>query len=472
MNRRLVMWAFAIAVVASVFRFVHLDARPMHADEAVLADKFGSLLEHGSYTYDPAEYHGTMLAYVTLAPAYLTGQRTYTSLMEWTLRAMPALAGVLLALAPLLFVGVIGELGAIAAAVLIAVSPSCVFYSRYYIPEMLLALFTALFLISLWHAARSAALWPWIAAGASAAAALATKETAAIALCAAAIPFLWLMRPRISAWFFVTFAVVLIGLINPLQLARSYSFYWERGTAGSVHAHPVTYYFGLLIRDPVFALALIGLCMPSDQKFVTVLKWYALALCVVYSAIPYKTPWCVVSIVFALALMAGSGVAHLAKWKRTPTAVLFSVSAAWLAWQAWDASVLRPSDPAIPWVYAQTGTDVLTIRDVVARYAGASPEANNIRIGVYTTENLWPLPWYFRSYPNVRWSREVALAGAAPPIVLASPEMEPALQRKFYEGPPPGQRELYMNLFRDAVYLRPGVQVRGYVRKALWDRVN
>jgi hypothetical protein len=39
-----------------------------------------------------------------------------------------------------------------------------------------------------------------------------------------------------------------------------------------------------------------------------------------------------------------------------------------------------------------------------------------------------------------------------------------------YEGPPPGERELYMTMFDAFVELRPQVEVRGYVAKSLWDR--
>jgi hypothetical protein len=66
----------------------------------------------------------------------------------------------------------------------------------------------------------------------------------------------------------------------------------------------------------------------------------------------------------------------------------------------------------------------------------------------------------------------VPLRGAAAGIVLASPDIEPSLQKKFYEGPPPGERELYLNLFREPVYLRPRVEVRGYVRKSISDELE
>jgi hypothetical protein len=50
--------------------------------------------------------------------------------------------------------------------------------------------------------------------------------------------------------------------------------------------------------------------------------------------------------------------------------------------------------------------------------------------------------------------------------------MEPDLIRKLYESPPPGERELYMQMFPEYVELRPGVEIRGYVSKELWDRLQ
>ena len=73
----------------------------MHADEAILADKFGTLLSSGAYPYDPAEYHGPVLAWLAWIPAHLTGRTTYAALTEATLRIVPALAGIALMLVPL-----------------------------------------------------------------------------------------------------------------------------------------------------------------------------------------------------------------------------------------------------------------------------------------------------------------------------------------------------------------------------------
>src|SRR5262245_9706296 len=104
----------------------------MHADEAILADKFGDLLSRGTYRYDPHDYHGPVLPYLTLVPAHLIGRTTYSVLRESTLRIVPAAAGILLALSPLLLAPAIGAPAALWAAAMLAVSPAMVFYGRYY----------------------------------------------------------------------------------------------------------------------------------------------------------------------------------------------------------------------------------------------------------------------------------------------------------------------------------------------------
>ena len=50
-------------------------------------------------------------------------------------------------------------------------------------------------------------------------------------------------------------------------------------------------------------------------------------------------------------------------------------------------------------------------------------------------------------------------------------DMEPALVHRMYQVPPPGQREMYVNMFDREVDLRPRVEVRGYVAKSLWDEL-
>ncbi|MGH7973558.1 MAG: phospholipid carrier-dependent glycosyltransferase, partial [Limisphaerales bacterium] len=134
---------FLLAVgIAAALRVPGLDARPMHNDEAVNAIKFGQLWEHGHYKYDPNEHHGPTLIYATLVQARLTGAPGFDRLSEVRLRMVTVVFGVgLILLLPLLTDG-LGRNGVLWAALLTAVSPAFVFYSRYFIHEVLLVFFT------------------------------------------------------------------------------------------------------------------------------------------------------------------------------------------------------------------------------------------------------------------------------------------------------------------------------------------
>jgi len=471
----------ALVLAAAGLRLPLLGVRPMHADEAILADKLGTLLATGAYPYDPVEYHGPVLGYMAWISAHLAGRTTHAALTETVLRAAPAAAGILLALAPLLLAPAIGWTAAFTAAALAAVSPILVYYSRDYIPEASLALWTALLLGAL---ARPGVGWR-VLAGAAAGLMIATKETA---LASAAIAYTACLRPRRRDWtgaaaFLIALAAAVSVLLAPPwkwgMLAQAAGAYLERGAGGGLHRQPWYTYFRWLAgwrysftEGPILVLAATGLAAAwrSKPPVLRFLALYAVLLAVFYSALPYKTPWCAVSLLYALALMAGAGVAALSVTWRTGTLVAAAAVAAALGWQAWKAAVPYATDPRNPWAYAQTGTGVFTIRDRVEEFALLAPERRNIAIDIYTRENLWPLPWYFRGYPSVRWWRQVAVAGRAAPIILLSPAMEQDVARKLYEGPPPGQRELYMNLFPAYVELRPQVEVRGYVAKSLWDR--
>src|SRR5260370_34349118 len=169
-------------LLAAALRLPDLASRPMHADEAVHADKFGTLLEGGGYAYDPSEYHGPTLYYLTLLPAWLRGARHYIDLDAGTLRLVPAALGVALAAAHLGARDLLSPAGAAVAALLAAISPAMVFYSRYFIHEMPLVLFSFGVLLAGQRYLRSPGAPPALLAGACAGLMIPTKEPAPLAL--------------------------------------------------------------------------------------------------------------------------------------------------------------------------------------------------------------------------------------------------------------------------------------------------
>ena len=130
------------------------------------------------------------------------------------------------------------------------------------------------------------------------------------------------------------------------------------------------------------------------------------------------------------------------------------------------------ADPANPYVYAHTTRDVFVITRQVEALASVHPDGTSMPIQVVSRENLWPLPWYLRRFTRVGWWRDLSDDVPNAPVILVTPDMEPLLARKLYELPPPGQRELYMNIFDRPIELRPRVEIRGYAAKTLWDSLT
>jgi hypothetical protein len=92
-----------------------------------------------------------------------------------------------------------------------------------------------------------------------------------------------------------------------------------------------------------------------------------------------------------------------------------------------------------------------------------------MRLQVISDQNVWPLPWYLRRFARVEWWTGVAPAADNAPVILTTPDMEPALVQRLYERPPPGQRELYVSIFPRRIELRPAVELRGYAANSVWE---
>ena len=258
------------AMGAAALRLPRLAERPMHTDEAVHAIKFRLLLENGEYTYDPEQYHGPTLNYLTLIPAWLSGAKELTNVNELTLRIVPVFFGVLLILLLLLLADGLGKTTIVIAAVLTAVSPAFVFYSRYYIQEMLLVCFSFGVIVFAYRWFRSNRIIWALLAGMSLGLAHATKETFIIAFGSMllALVLTWIMHRRRSVRDTVTkirhvHLVVLIAAAvgvsalfyssffsNPagvLDSFRTYGTYFSRASQGSLHIHSWHYYLKMLI---------------------------------------------------------------------------------------------------------------------------------------------------------------------------------------------------------------------------------
>lgn len=500
----------AIALVAGLWlRLARLDARPMHHDEANQAIKFGQLLEDGAYRYDPDDHHGPALYYFSLPAAALRGQTTLASLDEGTLRGVTAVFGAATILLLVLITPGVGRTAAATSASLLALSPAMIFYSRMFIQESLLACFTLAFVIATGRAATGGRLRWYVTSGVAAGFAIATKETAIIVLPAAltACTFaVWSLRSEpawnslrrpsrknagltglttavaIAALFYSSFLAEPAGVLDPV---RAIATYLDRGLRAESHAHPWHYYFSLLAYSSsgglrwseglVLVLALAGaatsLRRPDPGRihrmfWARYLTGCVVIIAVVFSALPYKTPWNLLPFHVVAIALAGVGFSALVSVSASRAVRLaltagLAIAATQLGWQAWRASITYASDPRNPYVYAQTVPDAVRLAARIRAVAAVHPDGNRMQVSVIASPyEQWPLPWYLRTMPHVGyWTVPNDALALKAPVIVASLDQSAALDTAL------GDR--YVSEFYG---LRPEVLLSLYVERGVWDR--
>jgi uncharacterized protein (TIGR03663 family) len=500
----------ALALTAGLaLRGARLAERPMHHDEANQAIKFGDLLEHGDYRYDYRDHHGPSLYYLTLPSAWAGGRSTLASLDEVTLRRVPVLFGAAtILLLPFLSIG-IGRTATATAAVLMALSPAMVFYSRMFIQETLFACFTFAFVVAVGRIASDGGRAWWITAGGAAGLAVATKETSVIVLPAAGLAALaaWWSpgsgRPRnaltdgrwraaalisllfaaaIASTFYTSFFTAPRGLLEPFRGAGTYL---ARGVDPAVHLHPWYYYLRLLAYTSsggltwseglVLGLAVIGALSgwragperPGPRVFwVRYLAFDVAIAGAIFSLIPYKTPWNLLPFYVGALALAGVGFATLIEMTRSRAArgvlaATLAIASCQLGWQAWRAAVVYAADPRNPYVYAQTVPDAVRMTARIRDLAALHPDGARMQVSVIAPpDEQWPTPWYLRTLPNVGyWTQPGDPQALRAAVIVSSLEHTPALDAAL------GDR--YVSEFYG---LRPDVLQALYIERGLWDR--
>ena len=517
LNKYLIL--FLIILFAGGFvRFIRPELRPMHTDESVNAHKFGILLESGSYQYDKSEYHGPVLYYITLISARLKGQRSYSSLDESTLRLVPAFFSFLLLVLLLLLRKEVKWEQVLVIGALIAVAPGLVFYGRYYIHESLLTFFSFAFILSAFRYLKDRKIVWLVLAGACMGFMHTTKETCVINYTAGTlalliaiilqrgtnrtpgerkfhVPILHLLIVLLSAavisiLFFSSFFSNPQGIIDSVS---TYALYLKRAGIDDAHTHPWYFYLSMLLfpgRIDGFFGTEIWLLITSLAGFVFLLLkrnrersellilfigLYSIVLLLIYSVMPYKTPWNLLQFYPGLLFLSGFGIIrffHIRSGRYLKWALLTCLTLGGIHW-AWTSMQLNfryYTEPGNPYVYAHTGTDIPEIALEIEKISSVYPESHEIPIEVVFPENdYWPLPWYLRKFSNVGFFSEMDFNVPAAPLILIHPSIEQDLIRKLYEIPGPGERYLYTPLFDTYRELRPEVEIRTYVRKDVWD---
>jgi uncharacterized protein (TIGR03663 family) len=463
-----------VLFAAAVLRLYDLSLKPLHHDEGVNAYFFARLFRQGIYHYDPANYHGPTLYYFALLISSVVEIFSKPNqLSTLAIRLVPGFFGIGIIALLLSLRNRIGEIGALSAATLVAVSPGAVYFSRDFIHEMLLVFFELAVPIALlrYHETHKSSYL--VLASSSAALMFATKETAAMSAVVLVLALLMtFLYSRHGVWANLEgpesdsrtsllrskrlSRVLLLGLLSTVVFGGLYALlyssffadpngirhsietfhYWLKTGSQQHRAAWYTYVRWMLQAElPVLLLGIVGTVLaashPRDRfaLFAGLWAWGSLAA---YSLLPYKTPWLMLNFIVPMAIIGGYAVQTVWDWRqravnRAPAEVILVVILLGVLGslaQSISLNFFRYDDPHLPYVYMQTNRALISLVQQINLIAAQSGFGRQTPI-IVTSRDYWPLPWYLRDYASVGYSGQVLPTNAK--IIVASETQEKEL---------------------------------------------
>jgi uncharacterized protein (TIGR03663 family) len=508
-----------IIILAAVLRFYDLNLVPLHHDEGVNGNFLVRLVREGAYRYDPENYHGPTLYYLTAVIPWIVKILFGTKAAE-TYGLNTAVIRLVTGLFGLATVGLVftlrrrlGTVATLSAGLLLAISPGAVYLSRYFIHETLFVFFTFGLVVAALRFYEERNQVYLLLASASAALLFATKETAMISAAVLAIAFasthVYLrltgvtrgkkqMRggrpvPRPSAFQqFITdlggpasvalwsgLAVLVFATLYVLFYSSFFKNYpqglydslktfevWTK-TGKEAHVHPPYTYLSWLGQQeaPVLFLGAVGAAfavLKPRTSFPLFTALWAFGLIAAYSLVPYKTPWLVLNFVIPLALISGHAMQSIydmdRKQLRLPAIVLL-LAVAFGLYKSIDLNFFNydNDDSKYVYVYAHTKRATLKLVDEIDRLAKQG-EGDKTGITIVSPD-YWPLPWYLRNYSRVGYYK--GMTPTNEPLIIASETQKAEIQSTYgelYKLVPSGDPG-------GAFELRPGVSLLLYSRR-------
>lgn len=513
-KKHIFIFLFFVVIAASL-RFISITDRPMHGDETINAFKLAELLEEGLFTYDPNEFHGPTLYYFSLPFCFLAGALSLPNLDEYILRQITVIFGLLLFFYLFLSRSFLSDTAILFSSFFLTFSPLFIFYSRYFIHEMLFVLITYGVVFAGYFYLKSPGPVKAIILGSLTALLIATKETWIIVFFSfvlAVSTLILFKKNRVIIYGYLkntqkkdylvgilSFGFVFILLFSSFfknvqgvpDAFLSIGFYAKEISESSAHHYP-WYQYLLWLLNPanpflmgeglILIMALYGyfiLLRKPDQKiFVHFLALFSIFTFLVYSIIPYKTPWNILTSWFGVIVIAGYGLSHIisALKKNNSQKVLFILfflmGIQYVSYSV-HLNFYEGVSERNPYMYAQPTTDVYQIQQKIIELAEKGYNKFDQSIEVNASNNdYWPLPWYLRKFSNIAWRNKIDFAANSASIIFISPDLEDQLAKKLYQIPAPGKRNLYIPLFKKEMFLRQDVSIKAYIKKSVLDSLN
>lgn len=467
-----------IVVFTAVLRLAFLAIKPPHFDEGVNGWFIDQMVRTGHYHYDPSNYHGPLHFYILFVFERLLGRNL------WALRLPAVIASTLTVWLVTRFDRFLDRRTCWLAALAMAVSPGAEFYGRYAIHESEMVLFLILTVWGLAGLRQSGAVKYLWAAGVGVTGMILTKETYIIHLAtlALAVPAVFILEkfspsnaspPAKQLWSRrngLTVAAAGIGLIVFFYSGTFFDFptlkglyltfaeWFKTGQEGNGHEKPF-FYWTIPIHlkfakwscetDGLMTIyewpALLGLAaspfcvLPKSDRLIRFLAIYACGALVAYSIIPYKTPWCIITILWPFFFLFGDLFKNFAE--KIGSLAALSLAAILLA-SSLAVSVrlnfFHYTDEKEPYVYVQTFKDINKLTEPLFKLVARDP-SNRHLTGSILLDSYHPLPWVLGDFTDIGYYDEKdAPENMDADFLLVEPsrveEVESALKEDYFTG--------------------------------------
>lgn len=320
-----VLVLLVIAISALILRAYMLEERPFHFDEAIEGLISFDLYKTGVYTYSPST-HGPSLYYLTYIPFYVIGDSDSSA------RIVPVIFGMLLLPLIYLLKKEIGP-GYLASMIFVAVSPTLVYYSRFYRHDMAYQVFLLSAITFLWLFSTHGKKTFLVLGAFSLGMLMSTKEESLIALVTIVIPFALLisLSKNIYKVKLADLPYITPVIVTPLLLYSSFTqnipgiytfadtsfLHWFSVQGQDSFLKEQGYYINILTQYelPILILGTIGLVCPvyKKNKFMLFMSYWMVVNLAVFSYYSYKAPWLSLHILIPLVILSGYGISTLAQ---------------------------------------------------------------------------------------------------------------------------------------------------------------
>ena len=121
---------------------------------------------------------------------------------------------------------------------------------------------------------------------------------------------------------------------------------------------------------------------------------YGIGALFVYSIIPYKTPWCIISIAWPFLFLGAAAIVFL--WDHLPKFISVLVALVLfchLGYRSYALNFVRYDDPKEMYVYVQTFRDYRKFVDPILQKIRKDPSSKRHLRGLILLESYFPIPW-------------------------------------------------------------------------------